>query len=125
MVHEVTQYDADLPTIEDAFAGDDRTIALKVVDADGNGIDISPTTIRWELYERAYQTNRSESVLDDGDSSVDVVTSSPVDPTVGEFEVQLDSDATDDLWGEYFHRPEVEQKDGTIAKWRGRLVIEA
>jgi len=125
MVHEISQYLAELPTIEDFLAGDDRTLAFQVVDGDGVAVDISNATVEWQLFERPYETETSEEVLSGSDSDVEIVTDSRVDTTNGEFEIRLDGSATAGLWGRYYQRPVVTQPDGTRASWRGEIVITA
>jgi len=124
-MHDLELYDFELPTIEDALAGDSRTLAFRVVDADGSGVDITPATVGWALFEREYQSESADAVIDESDSEVSVVTSGSVDPTLGEFEVRLDPGATDAVWGEFYHRPEVEQADGSVVSWRGELILTA
>jgi len=125
MVHQIEQFSFELPDIEEFLAGDDRTLAFQVVDADGNGVDISSATISWDVYEREYQTDAADAVISDGDSGVEIVTDNRVDSTDGEFEIRVDGAATSDMWGEFYHRPEVEQTDGTVASWRGEIVLTA
>jgi hypothetical protein len=125
MVHDLSQYAFELPDIEEWLAGDDRTLAFQVVDADGNGIDIGSATVSWSLFEREYQTDSGDAVISGSDSDVELVTDSRVDTSIGEWEVRVDGEATDDLYGEYWHRPEVEMSDGTVAKWKGTAIITA
>lgn len=125
MPHELSQHRFELPEITDWFAGDDRTVAFVVVDGNGDTVDISTATVSWSLFEKPYQTDAADAVLDGSDSGVELVTGSRVDTSAGEWEVRIDSDATSDLWGEYFMRPEVEDSDGGTAKWRGRVVLSA
>lgn len=125
MAHDLSMPAFELPAIAEWFAGDDRTLAFQVVDAAGDGVDITDATVTWRLFARPYQTDASEAVLDGTDAGVDIVTDNRVDTTIGEFEVRVDGEATDDEWGEYWHRPRVEQSDGTEASWRGRVVLTA
>jgi len=126
MVHEVSIYDFELPEIEDWLAGDDRTLAFQVVDGDGNAVDISTATVSFGLFDREYEDDAADAVVSDGDSSVEVVTDSRVDTVDGEFVVHIDGEATeDDIYGEYYQRAVVEQSDGTLASWRGRVIITA
>lgn len=124
-MHELDIYAFELPTIEDFLSGDSRTLAFQVVDGDGTGVGITAATVTWGLFEREYQTESADAILTESDGDVTVVTSGSVDPTVGEFKVQLSPAASEDLWGEYYHRPKVEQADGSVAKWRGELVLTA
>lgn len=120
MVHELSQYAYDLPAIEEWIGGDDRVLAFAVVDADGNTLDISSYTLRWRLFERAYQTDQADAVLDEADSTVTVSTT---DAANGKWEVEVDGDATDGEWGRYYHRPEIEQTNGDVASWRGTVIL--
>lgn len=125
MTHEVSVYDFELPTIDDWLAGDDRTLAFTVTDGDGNSVDIQDATVYWEVFERPYQTDSANTVLDGGDSDVEIVTDSRVDSSKGEFEVRVDGEATDDIWGAYWHRPRVEEEDGSEVRWRGKIILAA
>jgi len=125
MPHDLTQTAFELADIEEWLAGDNRVLAFQVVDAAGAGVDISGATVTWSLFGREYQSDPADAVLSDSDSGVEVVTDNRVDTSVGEFEVRIDGEATDDLWGEYHQRPRVEQTDGTEASWRGEVVLSA
>lgn len=125
MVHELTQYDFMLPAVDDWIAGDDRTLAFTVVDSDGTGVDISGATVAWALYPRQYQTDSADAVASGADAAVELVTDTRVDSANGEWEVRVGGTATADLWGEYWHRPEVEQADGTVATWLGEVTLTA
>lgn len=124
-MHELSQYVSELPRIENWLAGDDRALVFQVVDGDGDAIDITSATVSWALFERRYERDPNVSVLSGDDSGVELVTDNRVDPTNGKWEVRIDSGATDELWGSYTQRPEVEQADGTVASWRGEIVLEA
>lgn len=125
MPHELTQYVAELPTVEDWISGDDRTLAFQVVDANGDAVDISNATVEWELYVRAYEDDPANAVVTGSDSGVELVTDNRVDTSNGEWEVRIDGSVTADEWGEYHQRALVTQSDGTTATWRGRVVIGA
>lgn len=123
MATDLSIHDYDLPTIEDYLAGDSRTLAFEVVNADGDAVDITDADVTWALYARAYQD--SDPLLDGDDGGVEIVTDDRVDTEAGEFEVRLDPEATEDHWGSFWHRPEVEQANGSTASWRGKLVLTA
>ena len=125
MPHDLTQTAFELADIEEWLAGDDRVLAFQVVDASGAGVDISSATVMWSLFEREYQSDPADAVLSESDGGVEVVTDSRVDTSVGEFDVRIDGEATDDLYGEYYQRPNVEQTDGTEASWRGDVILTA
>jgi hypothetical protein len=124
-MHELTQYVAELPTVEDWISGDDRTLAFQVVDANGNAVDISNASVAWELYRRAYEDDPTNAVVTGSDSGVELVNDNRVDTSNGEWEVRIDGSVTDDEYGEYHQRALVTQADGTTATWRGRVVIES
>jgi hypothetical protein len=125
MVHDLSIFDYELPTIEEWIAGDDRTLAYQVTDADENGVDISNADVTWRLFERAYQSDPADAVLSTADSDVTLVMDSRVDTSIGEFEVRVAGEATDALWGEFVQRPHVEQSDGTESSWRGDVILTA
>lgn len=125
MPHQLDLYSFELPAIEDWLAGDNRVLDFVVTDADGNAIDISNATVSWSLFDRAYQNDPANAIISGDDADVEIVTDTRVDTTAGEFEVRLDSSATESLYGEYWHRPVVEQSDGSTAKWRGRAILTA
>jgi len=125
MVHELSQYIAMLPDVENWLAGDDRVLAFQVVDSNGGGVDISTATVAWDLFERPYQTDPAEAVASGTDNDVTLITDSRVDSTAGRFEVRVDGSVTADEWGRYTQRPSVEQSDGTVASWIGAVVISA
>ena len=124
-MHETSIYDFELPDIDERLSGDDLELAFRVTDADGNGVDISDATVSWGMWERPYEDDSADAILSDADSGVETVTDSRVDTQNGEWEVRIDGEATDDIWGEYWHRPRVEQSDGTEASWRGRIELTA
>jgi len=124
-MHELTQFAFELPDIEEWLAGDSRTLAFTVVDADGNAVDVSGATFSWALFDRDYQTDAADAVIDGSSSGVEIVTDNRVDTTAGQWEVRLDPGATESLWGEYYQRPEIEQTDGSTASWRGDVILTA
>jgi hypothetical protein len=124
-MHDLNIYVADLPAVEDWLAGDDRTLAFRVTDANGDGVDITNATVEWAMYERPYESDPADAVLSGQDSDIEIVTDNRVDTSVGEFEVRVDGEATADLWGEFTHRPSVEQTDGTRASWVGPVILTA
>jgi len=125
MPHELDVYDFELPAVKDWLAGDNRTLAFQVVDGAGNPVDLTDATVAWRLFEREYQDDPEDAVLSGDDGTVELVTDSRVDSENGEWEVRLDTGATPDLYGEYYHRPEVIQSDGSQATWRGEVVVTA
>jgi hypothetical protein len=125
MPHQLSQFAFELPDIDEWLSGDDRSLVFQVVDGDGNPVDISTASVEWTLYERAYNDDPTTAVLSGSDSGVELVTDNRVDTTNGEWEVRIDGAATADLYGTYWHRPAVEQTDGSSASWRGEILITA
>lgn len=125
-MHELDMYAFELPGVVEFFSGDTRVLAFTVVDDAGNTVDIDNADISWRLFERDYEDDPADAVLDSAtDSDVELRDSVTVDPTQGEFEVRLDASASDDLWGEFYHRPKVVMPDDSTASWRGEVVITA
>ena len=124
-MHDLSQHVFILPTIDDWVAGDDRELVFRVVDAEGDPVDISQADVAWRLFERAYHDAESDAVLSGSDSGVELVTDSRVDTSAGQWAVRVDGAATNDEWGAFYHRPRVEQADGTVASWRGEIVLTA
>jgi hypothetical protein len=124
-MHELSQFAFELPDIEEWLVGDDRTLAFQVVDGQGDPVDISGATVSWGLYDRIYQDDPADAVLDDSDSGVELVTDTRVDTTAGEWEVRVDGEATDGIYGRKYHRPRVEQPDGSEASWVGTAILTA
>lgn len=113
----------ELPDITDWYAGDSRILAF-TVERDGTLIDLTNATITWGLWEKAYQEEEADAILTGDSAGVEIVTDSRVDAENGEFEVRLDPEATEDIYGEFWHRPQVTQ-GGTTASWRGRVLLES
>lgn len=112
-----------LPDIDDWFSGDTRVIQFQVESA-GTPVDLSGAEFEWRLYNVAYESGTADALLTDADTGVEIVSDQRVDIEGGEWEVRVDGDVTDDMWGEYWQRPVV-RNEGTEAQWRGRVVIEA
>jgi nitrogen fixation protein FixH len=125
MPHQLDRYVDELPDIEDWIAGDDRVLAFVVVDSNGDPVDITGATVEWALFERPYETDSADAVLDGSDSDVELVTDNRVDLTNGEWEVRVDGSATEDIWGAYTHRPKVTDADGNTASWIGTIDLRA
>ena len=121
MPNELDTTRKELPPIRDALSGDSRQLAFTVVDGDGNSVDISDADVEWSLHTRAYAA--SETVLDGDDASVTIQTDGVIDPEEGEFRVDIDASASETLYGDYYHRPRIEQADGSVASWLGEIVL--
>jgi len=118
--------DDEIPAIEDWLAGDARRLGFTVQTADGTPKDLSTDDLEWYLTRRDYQ-EASAAVLDDSDSEVTIVTSGAVDPTQGEFRVDVAESALSALgaWGPHYQHVVVDPPDETRQSWRGRVVVIA
>lgn len=125
MPHQLDTHVAELPSVTEWLSGDDRALIFEVVGADGEPVDISNATVAWTLHERAYEDDPETAVLSGDSSGVELVTDARADPENGVWEVRISGEATEDLWGSYWHRPVVEQPDSSRASWRGKLTITA
>jgi len=125
MPHQLDRFAFELPTVDEWLSGDDRVLQFVVTDGDGDPVDISTATVEWGLWDRAYEDDPADAVLTGDDSGVELVTDSRVDSENGEWEVRIDGAASADLYGTYWHRPAVEQSDGSKASWRGKISITA
>lgn len=110
--------------IEHYLSDDSREIDYTVTEADSDTtIDVSGADLSWYVVEREYEAE-ADAVLSDGDSGVEIDTST-VDPTAGEVRIDVDKDATTDLWGRYTAKLVLEQGANDRTTWRSRLTIEA
>ena len=109
-----------LDTVEDWLAGDTRELRFSVEDEYGNPVDLSEATITWALFEREYQADPSVALLSQDDDGVSIETNG----SDGAFRVEIDGDASTDLYGQYFHRPIVDRDDG-VASWIGEVIVTA
>jgi len=114
----------ELPQIDTIVAGDSRRLRFMVT-RDGASKDITADTLRWGLFDRAYQSDFAGATLSDDDADVTIRTDPITDPTVGEFEVKLDAGASDVPPGEWFQRVVVDPPGGSIQTWVGRVLVEA
>lgn len=87
------------------FAGDDKTISVTVTDPNGDPVNLTSATIKWQ----AARSLGKASVISKTTSSGITIT----DAANGEFEVTLSDTDTDDLSGTYQHEAEVTFADGT------------
>lgn len=114
----------EIDPILDLIAGDSLRLRF-TVEEDGTGKDIEGATFKWRLFDKQYEEAKADAVLDEDDSSVTFHTTSVGrDPTIGEFQVNVDEGATDSLRGEYWQRVIVDPSDDTKKTWRGRVLLE-
>ena len=117
-----TRYRID-PIDDGWMAGDSRTLNFTVVQG-GDPKDITNDEVEWYLIERPYH-KPAEALLSGDDASVDIRTEDVVDPTAGEFRVDIKPEATECLWGEYHQLVVVDPPVASRQSWRGDVVVEA
>lgn len=90
------------------FAGDTKVVQITVLDADGDPVDITSATIKWQA---ARSLGKSPVITKaTGGSGVSIT-----DAANGVFEVTLSGSDTEDLKGDYYFEAEVTASDGTIS----------
>jgi hypothetical protein len=94
-----------------------------VVTQDGSPKDISNDEIEWYLLTEPYD-NLADAVLSPSNSRVEIRTSAVVDPTAGEFRVDIAEAEDSDLWGEYTQVVVVDPPGDSRQSWRGPVVID-
>lgn len=106
-----------LPASERIPQGDARKIPFRIVDGDGNPVNLTAADIVYELRERApYDPELSLS-----DSGVSIVDR---DNDAGEFAIKLDTGATGDLEPQtYRERLRVTDSNGNQTTWIGEVPI--
>ena len=87
------------------FAGDDKTIQVTVTDPDGDPVDLTSATIKWQA---AKSLGKASAISKSTSSGITIT-----DAANGEFEVTILDTDTDDLVGTYQHEAEVTFTDGT------------
>jgi len=124
MATQLTPQRFDLDAIEGWPAGNSRTLNFRVfVDTEATPKDITNDVIRWRLVERPYH-DAADAVLDGETDGVDIRTEGVVDPTAGEFRVDIGPGVTDALWGEYTQVVVVDPLAVSRQSWRGDVLIE-
>jgi len=113
----------EIDSIDGWPAGDSRTLNFTVVQG-GDPKDITNDDVEWYLIERPYH-DPSQALLSGDDDSIDIRTADVVDPTAGEFRVDIAPDATVDRWGEYHQLVVVDPPVVSRQTWRGEVTIEA
>jgi len=112
----------DLPPVSGWPQSDSRQLSFTVTQ-DGTAKDISNDEIEWYLLERSYD-DPTDAVLSPSDSRVEVRTTAVVDPTQGEFRVDIAEDEDSELWGEYHQLVVVDPPGDSRQSWRGPVVID-
>lgn len=124
MVHELTPSRTELPPIDDWRTRDSRTLAYTVaVDDSGTPKDITNDAVRWSLLRKPYD-ERADAILTDESGGVTLQTEQVVDPTAGEFRVDVDEDAVVG-WGPRFQRVTLDPPDDSRQTWVGPVTVTA
>ena len=111
----------ELPIIEGWPATDSRELLFTVTLADDTPKDLTNDTLEWALLEKPYHS-RADAVITDGDSGVEIRTD-VVDPTAGEFRVDIDEGTLSGSWGTHHQRVAVDPPDESKQTWQGRVVL--
>lgn len=122
MVTQLSPQRFELPGIEGWAAGDSRQLSF-VVTQDGAPKDITNDDVRWLLLERPYHDD-ADAVLSGESAGVEIRRETVVDPTAGEFRVDISESATVGEWGSYTQRVVVDPPLETRQTWRGPVVLE-
>lgn len=115
-----TRYDLD--DLDEWPAGDSRQLNFTVDTVVGKK-DVSNDDIRWYLLPRPY-AGLSDAVVTTDDPGVEIRTDPLLDPTAGEFRIDIDQGVTAGLWGEYYQRIEIDPIDEDLQTWAGRVILE-
>jgi hypothetical protein len=62
-------------------------------------------------------------VLSGDDSGVEIITDTLVDPTSGEFRVNVSESATSEEWGDYWQVVVVDPLDDSLQSWQGKVLL--
>ena len=89
------------------FAGDDKTLTVTVLDPDGDAVNITAATIKWQC---ARSLGKASAISKTTSSGITITSASG-----GIFTVALEDTDTEDLSANYQHEAEVTFADGTIS----------
>lgn len=121
-MHELAPDEATLPAIQGWPTGDSRELLFTVtVDDTGTPKDISNDDLRWGLLDREYD-DRADAVLTEASAGVTLSTDPVVDPTAGEFRVEIAEDTVED-WGRLYQEAIVDPVDSSRQTWVGPVVL--
>jgi len=113
----------ELPAIEGWPAGDSRQLSFSV-EQGGSPKDITNDAVEWYLLERPYH-ELADAILSGDSTGVEIFRDTVVDPTAGEFRVDVDESATADEWGTYWQLVVVDPPGGSRQTWRGDVTLES
>lgn len=113
----MTKTNQNLGTSEEPFiAGDDAILDVVVYDEEGNVFDLTGATITYTI--REYADSAAEITKTTG-SGITIT-----DGQNGEFEINLDSSDTEDLYGKYVHRCTVEKGGDMVHVFIGTVEVD-
>ena len=99
-------------------AGDSKVLEVTVVDTENEAVDITGTTIRWQLARLA--TDAEPLISKSVGSGIEIT-----DGPAGRFDVTLDPGDTADLDGSYYYEAEVDDGGVISTVLSGRATIDA
>ena len=114
----------ELAPIDGWPADSSRELIFTVTLADGSPKDVTNDAVEWELLAKPYD-GRADAILADADSGVTIQRDGVVDPTGGEFRVDIAEDALAGEWGEYTQRVTVDPPGDSRQSWRGDVTLTA
>ena len=122
MPYELSPEENELDPIATWPAGDSRRLSFTVTQ-DGSPKDITNDGVEWWLAERPYDA-LADALLSTGDSRVTVQRDTVVDPTAGEFRIDIAEDPDADLWGSYYQVVVVDPPGDSRQSWVGPVVVD-
>ena len=112
----------ELPGLLEWPAGDSRELNF-TVETNSVAKDLSNDIVTWHLLEKPYHS-LADAVLSGDDPDVEVRTDTVVDPTAGEFRIDIAGGATSGLWGDYWQTIRIDPPGDDVQTFSGRVVIE-
>jgi len=114
--------DFELVAIEDWPASDSRKLLFSVENADGTARDITDDDVAWFLTAKEYES-RADAILADGDTGVTVQRDTVVDPTAGEFRIDIAEGTLAGEWGEHVQHVVLDPTDDSRLMWVGDVIL--
>lgn len=124
MVHQLEPSRSTLPPVEDWRTQDSRRLRYVVaMDVEDTPMDLTNVDVSWALLGKPYH-QRADAILTDEDSGVTLQREGVVDPTKGEFRVDVTEDTITE-WGSLWQRVSVDPADDSRQTWLGRVTVTA